>query len=432
MKLVLDALYLTAALALSPLIAYRVLKHNRYRRGWAQRCGRIVRRSPEKRCLWLHAVSVGEVNAAQSILAELAAKLPDAEFVVSTTTDTGFARAQSLYGDQHLVTYFPFDLSPFVERAFAQLRPCLCLLMELEIWPNFMKTAHHHRVPVLVVNGRISDKSFVSYRRVRPLIKSMFSRVHLVLAQTEEYAARFVQLGCAADKVIATGSLKYDTAQVGAHIEGADSLAARLDLNGHPVWVAGGTGVDEEVLILEAFEHIRRDSRFQTLRLVIVPRKPERFDLVAELIHRTGMPFVRYSRLKGGTLSRHRQADAIILGDTMGDLRKFYSLATVVFVGRSLVPMGGSDMMEVAALGKPTLFGPHTFNFRQTVDALLKGQGALEVTDAAQLTAAVTRCLLDPDYAAGMGQRGQEVIRSQQGATARCLHQILKVLDAGC
>ena len=298
--------------------------------------------------------------------------------------------------------------------------------MELEVWPNFVGTARRLSIPLVVVNGRISDKSFPKYKRVKLLVRHIFRKVSLVLAQTDEYAQRFIEIGTAVDNVIVTGSLKYDTAQISDKVEGADALAAQLNISDERIWVAGGTGPGEEKIILDVFTRLMRAEQFQDLRLVIVPRKPERFDEVARTIADAGLNYVRYSSLKN-TDNKCNDRPTVILGDTMGDLRKFYSLASV-FVGRSLVPMGGSDMMEAAALGKCTIFGPYTFNFRQTVDSLLASNGAIVVNDGEELLAAIRKCLLEPDYARKIARNGQDDIKRNQGATIKTIEQIEKLL----
>ena len=430
MRFIVDVVYLFAGLLFSPIVLYRRLRHNRYRQGWAQRFGNVSRKFPEKRCLWLHAVSVGEVNAAKTLVTEFEKRFPDFEIVISTTTDTGFARAGSLFGERWTVFYFPFDFSWVMRKAFRRIDPALCLLMELEAWPNLIDVAHRRSVPVVVVNGRISDRSFVQYRRFGWLVRRFFGKIDLVLAQTQEYADRFRALGCPAERVVVTSSLKYDTAQVTDRVDGADVLADQLNLANARLWVAGGTGDDEEKIVLDVYQWLKEDPSFADLRLAVVPRKPERFDEVAQLIEQRGLPLVRYSRIKGTPGRGVNDNDAVILGDTMGDLRKFYCLATVVFVGRTLVPMGGSDMMEAAALGKCTIFGPHTFNFRQTVAALLADQGAIEVVDADDLRVVLTRCLAEPAYAEAIAQRGRQVIQKNQGATARTLDHITRLLGS--
>ena len=475
MGIVIDFVYLLAAAVISPKIVYRMVRHNRYRSGWGQRFGKITRKNPAKKCIWLHAVSVGEVNAAKTVIEELENRFSNPrsesrtsfEIVISTTTDTGFARANALFGEKFQVCYFPFDFSWVTRRAFRNINPALCLLMELEVWPNFVETARKLNVPVVVVNGRISDKSFPAYKMAKPIVKKIFRKVCLVLAQTKEYAHRFKELGCPDERVVVTGSLKYDTAQITDKVQGTDELAGQLfdktenrkSKIENRLWVAGGTGPGEEKIILNVFRNLRQDMRFGDLRLVIVPRKPERFNEVAELIKQAGFELIRYSQIKRlatvlGTpygentplrpkgyagqaecteksSIEHRVSsiESVILGDTMGDLRKFYSLATIIFVGRSLVLMGGSDMAEAAALGKCTMFGPHTFNFKQTVDALLADEGAIMVKDEQALLDAMRKCLADADYAERIARNGQEVIRKNQGATARTIEQIAQVLS---
>ncbi|MBN1508501.1 MAG: 3-deoxy-D-manno-octulosonic acid transferase [Sedimentisphaerales bacterium] len=428
MRLLLDLLYLLAGLAFSPVVLYRMARHNRYRGGWGERFGKVRRKNPDRKCIWLHAVSVGEVNAAQTLVAEIEKRFGDFEIAISTTTDTGFARARKLFGDKRTVFYFPFDFSWVVRRAFRSVDPALCLLMELEVWPNFILTAHEQGIPVLVLNGRISDRSFSRYRRIKGLTRRFFGKLDLVLAQTPQYAERFRELGCPSDRVVVTSSLKYDTAQVADAVDGADALAGRLNVGGQRLWVAGGTGDEEEKIILDVYKALVQEPPFADVRLAIVPRKPERFNEAAHLIEQAGFPLVRYSQLKDSSNSAAVNGKPVILGDTMGDLRKFYSLATVIFVGRSLVPMGGSDMMEAAALGTCTMFGPHAFNFRQTVEVLLEGQGAIQVRDKEDLLANLRKCLSEPQYAAKIAQAGQAVIRQNQGATAKTMEVLARML----
>jgi 3-deoxy-D-manno-octulosonic-acid transferase len=431
MKLLVNLAYFLAVAAISPIFLYRMLRHKRYRAGWANRLGRIGRKRPDKKCIWLHAVSVGEINAAKTLIGALEKDCPDYEIAISSTTDTGFGRAAALYGDKHTVFYFPLDFSFTMQRAFNQIRPTVCLLMELEVWYNFSHIAASQNIPVVVVNGRLSEKSFSRYKKVRPLIKGMFSNLALVLAQTDDYARRFKYLGCSEDKVLVSGSLKYDTAHVADTVDGAGELAVCIGLDRQPLWVAGGTGPGEEEIILGIYKKLLQNDKLRTLRLAIVPRKPERFDEVAQLIRQTGLDVLRYSEVKETkTRNLKSKPDSIILGDTMGDLRKFYSLASVIFVGRTLVPMGGSDMMEAAALNKCTIFGPYAFNFEQTVDALLAGDGAIMVKDENELLAATEKYLLEPATAARIAQNGQNIIRKNQGATAASIKAISRLLTS--
>ncbi len=428
MKCLNDFIYLLALIAISPKILYRAITQNRYRNGWSERLGKVRRNFPDKKCVWIHAVSVGEVNATKTIVSELKNQLPQYEIIISATTDTGIEQARKLYGSELKVFYFPFDFSFAVHRAFKRLKPDICLLMELEVWPNFTSRAHRLGIPVAVVNGRISDRSFPRYNLIKSFVKPTFRKVALFLAQDAEYAARFIALGGRKNSTIVTGSLKYDTAQIIDRVEGADKLASQLAIGAAPLWVAGGTGPKEEKNILDVFKKLRQQEKYDSLRLAIVPRKPERFDEVADLITKSGFALTRYSLIKSEQQNIETKNNSIILGDTMGDLRKFYSLASVVFVGRSLVPMGGSDMMESTAMGKCTIFGPHTFNFNQTVKALLQAQGAVEVKNEKKLFDAIQKCLDNPQFAKQTAAAGQNVIKQNQGATQKTVSAIVNLL----
>ena len=428
MKYLIDTAYLLALVLISPKIVYRAVKQKRYRAGWAERFGKVTRKHPAKKCIWIHAVSVGEVNATKTLVEGFGKELGDYEIVISATTDTGFTRAKAIYGERLSVFYYPADISWIVKRAFKRLKPDVCLLMELEVWPNFAAIAEEINIPVVVVNGRLSDKSFPKYKLIKPATKWMFGKVSMILAQTEEYARRFRELGCPTEKVKVTNSLKYDTAQVAGSIEGAGQLKEQIDLGDEKLWVAGGTGPGEEAIVMEVFKKLKAQDGLADLRVAIIPRKPERFDEAAELIKTSGFSSVRYSSLKENNTTASDKPD-VILGDTMGDLKKFYSLATAVFVGRTMVAMGGSDMMEPAALGKFTSFGPHTFNFKQTVDALLKGAGAAQVKDSDELFEITRKALCDKEYAETIAAKGQEIIKHNQGATEKTIEQVKAILE---
>jgi 3-deoxy-D-manno-octulosonic-acid transferase len=433
MNILIDLAYILALIAISPVAIYRMLRHNRYRAGWRNRFGRISRKQPDKKCIWIHAVSVGEVNATTTLIKELENKLPDYEIVVSTTTDTGFARANALFASKLSVFYFPMDFSRTMGRAFTNIRPSLILLVELEVWPNLVQIAEQSGIPVVVVNGRISDRGFARYNLVKSLVKNTFQKVTLILAQTDDYADKFRQLGAPAEKVSVTGSIKYDTAQIADKVDGADELAEQLGLENVCLWVAGGTGDNEEQIILDVYRRLLEQKQFADLRLAVVPRKPERFKEVADLIKTNGFELTKYSEIKNNKKIENGKSkiENVVLGDTMGDLRKFYSLATVVFVGRSLVPMGGSDMMESAALGKCTIFGTHAFNFKQTVEDLLKANGAILVKNAEELFDVITKCLTNPAYASQIAQNGRQIIKNNQGATLRTITFIVNLIKSG-
>ncbi len=427
MRYILNLLYLVALVLISPIAIYRMIRQKRYRKGWSNRIGNIKRRSPDKKCIWIHAVSVGEVNATRTVIKELSEKLSDYEIVISTTTDTGFARAAAIYGKKHLVFFFPMDFTFTMNRAFKNIRPNCCLLMELEVWPNFVRTANQFNAPVVVVNGRISDRSFARYSKIKPITRMMFSKISLILSQSKQYTDRFIALSVSSEKVITTGSLKYDTAETNPNTDGVKELKEKLKLTDEPLLVAGGTGNNEEKIILGVFCKLKKLHK--DLRLVIVPRKPERFDEVAKLIEATGFGIIRFSQVKANNVEVASGDKSIILGDTMGDLRKFYTIADINFVGRTLVPMGGSDMMEAAASGNCTIFGPHAFNFRQTVDALIQDNGAIMVQNPDQLYETLQKCLSDHDYRETIANKGRDIIIENQGATQKAVEEIVKLIS---
>ncbi len=428
----LDIIYAILLVVLSPLVLYRMVREGRYRSGWGERFGSVPEREGGQRCVWIHAVSMGEINAIGSIVSGLKERLGDCEIVISTTTDTGMKRARKLYGANHKVFFYPLDFSFAVRRALGRIRPDVCVLMELEVWPNFMAVVGRRGVSVVVANGRISSgKGFPRYKRIAPLVRRVFRHLSLVLAQDEAYAERFAYLGVPYERIKVVGSLKYDTAEVVDRVSGTEELAVSLGFDGGGrTLVAGSTGPGEEEIILRVFHELRGDKELRRLRLVVVPRKPERFDEVARLIEGAGDKLVRYSLIKEeGREVTAADADAVILGDTMGDLRKFYSLADVVFVGRSLVPMGGSDMMEAAALGKPVIVGPYTENFTETVGKLMAARGIEMVADGRQLVGVVSKLLKDKEFAGAMGRQAREVIIENQGATEKTVEEIAGVLE---
>src|SRR5580704_10462580 len=329
-------------------------------RAFSQRMGRVPSRDLSRPGIMVHAVSLGEINATRSLVELIRSQRPGIDFIVSVTTETGYARGLELYGSSPDVTLvrYPLDFTSAVDRLLVTLRPAVVALLELEVWPNFIRRCTQRKVPVLLINGRITPGSFRKYRLAQPLVGSMFARLHHVAAQDETYARRFIELGVPAKRVSVTGTMKFDNAAIADRLPGQDELAAAvgLSLGKDLIWVCGSTGPGEEAIVVGIYRELLK--RFANLRLVIVPRKPERFDEAAEIIAKEGFPIVRRSR------AEQPAAGAIVLGDTIGELRKFYAMADVVFSGRSLVDLGhrqhGSDMIEPAALAKPSIVGPFT------------------------------------------------------------------------
>jgi len=435
-----DLLYILLVVVMMPVFIYKAVAHVKYVRGFRQRMGHIRQRYSLQRLIWVHTVSVGEVNAARPLIEQIRKDLPEFELRVSVTTRTGHNRACELFGEEE-VFYFPFDLSWVVSRVFRRLRPSLVILMELEVWYNFMSRAKRFKVPVIVANGRMTDKSTRGYRMAGRITSRMFRRVSHVFAQDEEMAERFRTVGVPTERVTVAGTMKYDATLVANEAEGSEALAQALGIRPtHHLWVAGCTGPGEEEEILTVHQQLLQDGQ-ANIRLAIIPRHPERFAEVASLISVRGFNLRRRSKhpdLPGEQTSSGfglmapvspLPRDTVVLGDTMGELDKFYSLARVVFVGRSLVPLGGSDMMEPAGLGKPTVFGPYTFNFVEPVKALLEAEAAFEVNDAAELTPLLKRLLAgDPGTARSMGQRAQQVVQDHKGATEKHMKLICQIL----
>ena len=425
MGFLLDALYAGGLVATSPVWLYRMVRHGRYRDGWGQRFGAVPIRYGLQPVIWIHGVSLGEVNAAQALVAELHCQLPDYRVVISSTTDTGMAAARRLYAPDHLVFHWPLDFTLAVRRALRRLRPDLVVLMEGEVWPNFLGACNRRGIPAVVVNGRLgADKGYPRYKKLGPLAAKLFNRLTAIGTQNETYARLWRSLGVDEDKLHVTGMLKYDTAEIADRLDGQEALAAALGIApGDRLIVAGGTGPGEESTLLDVFAELKADH--PAARLALVPRKPERFEEVARLVTARGLSLVRRSERPDGSDSQ-AAPDAVILGDTMGELRKFYALAECVFVGRSLAPMGGSDMIEAAALGKPTTFGPHTFNFVQADD--LAAHGCARVADAETLRKQLDAWLRDPASASAAGRQAQDFVRSRQGATRRNVEMICRIL----
>jgi 3-deoxy-D-manno-octulosonic-acid transferase len=427
MGILLDVIYGVMLLVLSPWWLYRMIRHGRYRDGIAQRFGALPIRYGLQPVIWLHGVSLGEVNALSSLVRELHGQLPDYRLVISTSTDTGMGAARRLFGSGHTVFRWPLDFSLVVRRALNRAAPDLVVLMEGDVWPNFLAACNRREIPVVVVNGRMSpDKGYPGYKKLGPLAARLFNRLAAIGVQEEAYAECFRKLGVQNQKVRVTGMMKFDTVQVADNLPGQDELAAALGIGpADKLIVAGGTGPGEEKLLLDMFAKLQAGGKHPSARLAIVPRKPERFNEVAKLISDSGSPLIRRSKQPDGS-SAEGPNDAIILGDTMGELRKFYALASCVFVGRSLVPMGGSDMIESAALGKPTAFGPHTFNFPQADE--LAENGCARVASVDELVDKLDHWLTDPSAADQAGKDAQQYVLTRQGATNRNVEMICELL----
>ncbi len=408
-----DILYALGALVASPVLVYRLLRTGKWRTDWAGRFGRTPPLPDSPRpTLLLHGVSVGEINATRELVDRLGRSgAPGVDLVISATTNTGFERARTLYEGRHPVVRFPFDFSWMVRRFLDTLRPDAVALMELEVWPNLARECRERGIPLAVVNGRLSPSSFRHYRWVGPVVRPMFRSLAAVGVQTEAYGRRFQALGVPADRISVTDTMKWDTVKLTDDVEGSSALAQALGIDrSRPLIVAGSTGPGEEAMLLK--------GRPRDVQLMLVPRKPERFHEVARLA--PGM--VRRSLNPDG--GRGKGGDLYLL-DTMGELTKAYALSDVAIVGRSFMPLGGSDPIEAIALGRPTVMGPHHENFRDVVRAFREA-GGIRVTDRPM--EAARELLAHPDDRAAMAERGRGVIRERQGATERTTHLLYDLL----
>ncbi len=421
----LDAVYLVVLLLASPWLGWRAVRHGKYRQGLVTRfLGTVPVRRSHRKCLWFHAVSVGEVNLIGPLLRRLAEHRPQWECVLSTTTRAGMALARRRYPEL-AVFYCPLDFTWAVGTAMRRVRPDVLVLVELELWPNLIRAAKAHGARVAVINGRLGDSSFRGYRRIRPLMGPLLRQLDLVAAQNAGYAERFSQLGARPDVVHITGSMKFDGAEMDRSNPATARLRALAGLQpGDIVFLAGSTQEPEEEAALAAFAALR--TRWPNLRLILVPRHPERFDAVARLLDRWGLAWQRRSRLES---EGPRPQARILLVDTVGELGAWWGTANIAFVGGSLGNRGGQNMIEPAAYGAAVCFGPNTWNFRDIAAAMLQAQAAVVVPDAAALADFVRRCLEHPDYAAGLGQQAQRLVASQLGATQRTFELLVPLVE---
>lgn len=409
-----------AVLCYLPVFAWRRLISGGNAPGLAQRFGRYGADIPPGPRCWIHAVSVGEAATAVPLVEEIRRRLPRLGIVLTTVTPTGARVVLNRLNDQVTHRYFPFDVPGSVRRALDAVRPQFFIAMETEIWPNFLRALHRRGVPSMIVNGRLSDRSFRRYRLIHFFMRRVLSHVTIFAMQSAEDARRVIALGAPAERVRVTGNLKGDAAPA----DGASEPVWRrlLGLSGEePVWIAGSTRRGEEEIVLDAFSTLK--TRYPGLRLILAPRHPERTPEIEQLL--------RERRLDGArrtALPRNARENEVIVLDSVGELAQLYSLADVVFVGGSLVPWGGHNMLEPALLRKPVLFGPHYMNFRESAELLLGAGAALQVADGKELIEAVGRLLGDPDLRKRMGEKGHAAVESRRGAVNETLELIERFL----
>lgn len=415
------SLYSALLYLATPLVLTRLLLRSRhapaYRRRWAERFALIPPTSGHP--IWIHAVSVGETIAAIPLIERLLQRHPGIPIVITTTTPTGSQRVRALLGERVLLYYAPYDLPDVVARFFRRMQPRLVIIMETEIWPNLLAAARCRGIPVVLANARLSARSAAGYRRIACLLRSALGAFHAIAAQSAADARRFRALGAPAARIQISGNMKFDLEISAARIAAGRKLRAELGRQ-RPVWIAASTHRGEEALVLEAQRGIR--ARLPQALLILVPRHPERFAAVAALCRLNGMETARRS-----TGECVRPTAQVYLADTMGELAQLYAAADVAFVGGSLVPAGGHNVLEPAALGIPVLVGPHVFNCAEIIARIETEEGLSRVADPASLAEAVIALLTDERRRHALGERARRQVEANKGAQQR-LYELIQTL----
>lgn len=406
-----------------PYWLLQMLRHGKYRAGLRQRLGAVpanLAQLRDKPTIWVHAVSVGEVVASSAVVEKLWREFPSHRVLVSTTTSTGQKLAAKRFGTE-TVFYFPLDFAFALRPYFQALRPELCVIAETEFWPNFLRVAHRSGARVAVVNCRISDRSFPRYRRWRPLLAKVLANVDLFLTQTEEDRRRLIEIGTPAAKAMVVGNLKFDVAPppVPAVVASLGTALAASEAN--PVLVCGSTLEGEEGLLLSTFRNIL--ATHPKAVMILAPRHPERFDEVATLVAQLGFRMWRRSLWSGEPL-----AAGVLLLDSIGELAAMYSLATVAFVGGSLVPRGGHNILEPAICGVPIITGNHYDNFREIVD-FFRSRNAVRVVGLADLPLVFIELIEHAEQRSALSRNALAALESQRGATARTLRALVELMN---
>ncbi len=432
MYAVYSLLILIIGVIASPYLAYQAIRYKKYIGSLGQRMGYlpVSFNLDGEESIWIHAVSVGEALTVRALIADLKRRYPHLRIFLSTTTMTGQQIARRNVQDVDAVFYFPFDLSFIVRRTLRLVRPRLFVMMETEIWPNLLHECKRMGVATVMVNGRISSRSYPRYKLVRPFFRKVLADVDKFCMQGEESARRLIDIGADPARVVVTGSLKFDSMQV----PGATTLEGRGQnrvlryfrmTSGRPVIVAGSTMREEEQIVLQAFRRIKSSvgSAANPL-LVIAPRNPERFAEVAQLTKNQAFVTVRRSDLP---IDAEPRAEVVIL-DTIGELAQVYQIATAVFVGGSLVDAGGHNILEPAVFGKPIVFGPHMQNIKEIADAFVTHDAGIQVQNARGLEEALLALLTDPVRRARIGAAARALVESNRGAKDKSLAIIAQLL----
>ena len=431
MYLVYSIATLLALVALSPFFLYQALRHKKYVGSFGQRLGYlpVSFNLDAEASIWVHAVSVGEVLSARPVVADLRKRYPDLRVFLSTTTLSGQQLARRSVSDVDGVFYFPFDWVFTVRRTLDAVKPRLFVMVENEIWPNMLRECRVRGIRTVVVSGRLSRRSFSRYRLVRPFFRRVLADVDRFCVQGEETASRLLALGADPARVIVTGSLKFDSLDT-ASLPGRGPARVlrffRMSPN-RPVLIAGSTMKGEDETVIRAFNRVRTATGGHNALLIVAARHPERFAEVERLCRSEGLSTVRRSEL---AIDAEPRCDAVIL-DTIGELAQLYQIATAVFVGGSLVPAGGHNILEPALYGKPIVFGPHMENFTEIADTFLANSAAIQVRHDREVDEVLVALMADPVRRARLGAAARALIDANRGAKDRTLAVIAELLPPG-
>ena len=417
MYILYNILLVLLTLLLSPVILFKLITVPKYRGGISQKLGRIRKRVRTviqgTRPIWVHAVSVGEVMAAHPLIRDLKKKYPTRKLILSTVTVTGNHTAHQRVPEADAVFFFPFDFAWIVRRVIREINPAIVLVAETELWPNFFCELRRADIPSAVVNGRISPRSFRNYMKFKKFFAQVFSNVTIFCMQSADDASRIKEIGAPSDRVIVTGNLKFDQ-----KIPASQPSPVPIP-RGSKVITAGSTHRGEEAVLLDVFRNLR--EKFPELILIIAPRHPERFDEVEGLVNKAWYECQRRTRLKGTIKD-------VLLLDTIGELRSFYGICDLAFVGGSLVKVGGHNLLEPAAMKKPVIFSRYMFNFKEISEALISAGGGIFINDKDELQVQAEKLLSDKNYAWQIGSKAFSVIEANSGATKKTIDAVSKLI----
>ena len=383
-------------------------------------------RASAARLIWIHAVSVGEVRAAVPLVHELAERYPDHALLITTMTPTGSVQVRELFNGRAAHCYAPYDYPAAVTRFLDRVRPVLAVVMETELWPNIFHACRARSIPVFVTNVRMSESSMHKYRRFARFARATLAQVDRFAVQSTADARRLLTLGANPESVEITGSIKFELSAGASLREAAEVLRLAWGLD-RPVWLAASTHEGEEEIVLATLKELKKQARFANMLLVLVPRHPERFSAVARLCRRHGFRIALRSETPGAL----DPAVEILVGDTMGELQLFYGAADCAFIGGSLVPTGGHNLLEAAAVGKPVVFGPHMFNFQEISQMTLERGAGVQVQESARLAPAVADFLGNANRRDRAGLAGRKMVEENRGALAANMRILEQLMGAG-